>query len=191
VTPYLKAPPAVNPDARGRYCLPRIQYFNHPTYLAPHRVFGVPASATHPGVSRRALPRIRHALPSTMKPILLITGGVIQILITLLHVGLFFGISASAELSPNAKISSYIFNAAVTAVVLFFAYVSFFHRRDLIETRLGRALGFFIAVFYLQRGLVEVFLRGSAPLNLGLSLAIAALYVTAVWPSPRTNSARP
>jgi hypothetical protein len=124
-----------------------------------------------------------------MKPILLTTGGVIQLLITLLHVGIFFGISSSADLSPNAKITAHIFNAAVTAMVLFFAYVSFFHRRDLIETRLGRALGFFIAVFYLQRGLVEVFLRGSAPLNLGLSLAIAALYVAAVWPGSRVARA--
>lgn len=124
-----------------------------------------------------------------MKPILLVTGGVIQILITLLHVGIFFGISRSAELSANAKLTSYIFNAAVTAVVLFFAYVSFFHRRDLIETPLGRVVGFFVAAFYLQRGLVEVFLRGINPLNLGLSLAIAALYVVAVWPSPRAAQA--
>lgn len=124
-----------------------------------------------------------------MKPILLVTGGVIQTLITLLHVGIFFGISRSAELSANAKVTSYIFNAAVTAVVLFFAYVSFFHRRDLIETRLGRVVGFFVAAFYLQRGLVEVFLRGISPLNLGLSVAIAALYVIAVWPGPRAAQA--
>ncbi len=48
-----------------------------------------------------------------------------------------------------------LIHAAVLTAVLFFAYVSFFRRRELIETVFGRAVGWFIAVFYVQRGLTE------------------------------------
>ncbi len=111
-----------------------------------------------------------------MKSKLLIVGGVIQILIAMLHVGIFFGISASSQLSANDKITSHIFNAAVLTTVLFFAYASLFQRKDLTKNVLGIAVFAFIAFFYLQRGLVELFLRGMDPVNLSLSLIIAGIY---------------
>ena len=118
-----------------------------------------------------------------MKSKLLIAGGVIQVLIVILHIGIFFGIASSAELGANTKVTSHIFNAAVTITVLFFAYVSLFRREDLLNTGFGRMVCWFIAVFYLQRGLVEAFLRGIDPVNIVLCLAIAALYILAALPS--------
>jgi hypothetical protein len=125
-----------------------------------------------------------------MKSKLLIVGGVVQILIFALHIGIFFGITSSAELGADAKVSVHIFNAAVTVTVMFFAYVSLLRRQDLLNTGFGRTVCWFIAVFYLQRGFVEAFLRGVDPVNLGLCLAIAALYIAATLPSkPQAQTA--
>jgi hypothetical protein len=73
--------------------------------------------------------------------------------------------------------------------VAFLAYVSLFKRKDLLGTGLGRVVCFFAALVYVQRGLVEVLVRGFGdPLWLILFGAIAALYVVAAWP-PRPGRA--
>jgi hypothetical protein len=117
-----------------------------------------------------------------VKSILLIIGGVIQILILALHISIFYGIAVYSGLPANAQVTAYIFNAAVTVTVIFFAYVSLFRRQDLLGASLGRIVLWFIAAFYLQRGVVELFLRGFNPVHLGLSVAIAALYIIAAIP---------
>jgi hypothetical protein len=109
-------------------------------------------------------------------PALLFIGGVFQALAVALHVVMFFGISKSPEATRPLL---YIFNGAVLATVIFFAYVSFFRRRELIQTGLGRATCLFIGVFYLQRGLVEVVASGLNPASLSLLCLVAALYVIA------------
>jgi len=122
--------------------------------------------------------------------ILLLIGGVFQILVIALHVAMFFGIAKApgADLPAVIKPLLHIFNAAVTAVVLFFAYVSLFRRRELVQTGLGRATCLFIGVFYLQRGLVEVVVRGVSPTSLSLLCLIAAFYFLAPFiPHPAAN----
>jgi hypothetical protein len=122
-----------------------------------------------------------------VKPILLLIGGFIQVLIVFLHIGIFFGIASSTDLSATSKVSVHIFNAAVLATVMFFAYVSLFRRKEIIDTTLGKTVAVFIVIFYIQRALVEVFLRGVDWFILGLALAIAALYIIPILPSPRIS----
>lgn len=117
-----------------------------------------------------------------MKSILLIIGGVIQVLILALHIAIFFGIASAESMGADMKVTAHIFNAAVTVTVFFFAYVSLFRRQDLLGTSFGRIVSWFIAVFYLQRGLVEVFLRGFEFLNIVICVVITALYVIVAWP---------
>jgi len=119
-----------------------------------------------------------------MGRILLIVGGVFQVLIVALHVSMFFGISRAPDLPGDIRPLLHIFNAAVLTVVIFCAYVSFFQRRELIQTGLGRATCLFIGVFYLQRGLVEVVVRGIHPASLAPLCLIAALYFIAPF-APR------
>ena len=104
---------------------------------------------------------------------------------SLLHIAIFWGIATNTELTSGSKITSYIFNSAVLITILFFTYVSIFKRSDLISTNLGKIICVFIALFYLQRGLVETYLRGINPVNLGLSILIAGLYIIPLFPPRR------
>ncbi len=121
--------------------------------------------------------------------VLLLIGGVFQVLAAALHVVMFFGFARATDLPAAITPLLYIFNAAVLAVVLFFAYVSFFRRKELIQTGLGRVTCLFIGVFYLQRGLVEVAVVGVNPRSLGLLCLIAALYFLAPF-TPQTAGER-
>ncbi len=118
-----------------------------------------------------------------MKKVLLVIGGIVQVLIVALHVAMFFGLARASEVPAALKPSLYIFNAAVLTAVLFFAYVSFFRRRELIETPLGRAVGWFIAIFYAQRGILGAAIHGPSVFDLVILLAIAALYAIAATPA--------
>jgi len=118
-----------------------------------------------------------------MKSTLLTIGGIFQMLIVLLHIGIFYGIASSPDLGADAKVTAHIFNAAVLTTVIFFAYVSLFRKRDMIGTTFGRIVSGFIAIFYLQRGLVEIFLRGVDPVVLGFAIVIPPLYAIVAMPS--------
>jgi len=110
---------------------------------------------------------------------LLVTGGIFQALVAIMHVGMFFGISKDPALPAATKPLLYIFNSAVLATVLFFTYASFFRRRELIQTGLGRATCLFIGAFYVQRGLVDAVVNAVNPVFLGLLCLVAAFYFLA------------
>lgn len=117
-----------------------------------------------------------------MKSVLLVIGGIVQVLIMALHIGMFWGIAANPDMVDKVKVVAHIFNAAVLCTVMFFAFVSLFMRQDLVNTRLGRVVCWFIAVFYLQRGVVEVIVRDFNPGSFALFVIIAGLYIVTGWP---------
>jgi hypothetical protein len=118
-----------------------------------------------------------------VKRVLLVVGGVMQILAAAIHVAMFFGLSKAPQMPEGIKPLLYIFNAAVLTVVLFFTYVSLFRRRELIETPMGHAVCWFAALFYVQRGLMGALVHGPNPMDLGIMLAVAALYAIAATPA--------
>lgn len=122
------------------------------------------------------------------KRVLLIVGGVVQILVVALHVAMFFGLARATEVPGALKPLLYIFNAAVLTIVVFFAYVSLFRRKELIETPLGRAVCWLVVLFYVQRGLTSALVRGVRPADLAPMLLIAALYVVPALPAGRRRA---
>ncbi len=124
-----------------------------------------------------------------MRRILLAVGGVMQLLFAVVHVAMFRGIARS-NVPAIFKDTAHLLNAAVLVTVLFFAYVSFFETRTLTGRRFGRILLLFISLFYVQRGLVEVYLRGLQPVALALFLAVALVYGLAAIPE-KPRPARP
>jgi hypothetical protein len=123
-----------------------------------------------------------------LRRILLTIAGVVQILIIALHVAMFFGMARATEIPGPLKPLLHIFNAAVLTTVIFFAYVSLFRRKELIETPLGHATCWFMALFYAQRGLTAAFLRGVQAVDLVPMVVIAALYVIPALPERRRRA---
>ncbi len=127
-----------------------------------------------------------------MNRVLLIAGGVFQILFVAVHIAMFFGLAKANEVPQGVKPLMHIFNAAVLAVVLFFAYISLLRRRDLAETSMGRAVCWFIALFYLQRGVVAAIVQPFNPVDFGVMMAVATIYGLAAYSSkPMYRAALP
>lgn len=124
------------------------------------------------------------------RSVILLIGGIVQVLMVILHIAIFWGISSNSLLAPAAKITAHIFNAAVLTTVIFLAYVSLFRIKDLINSSIGNIICIFAAVFYLQRGFVELYLRGINFFNLSLSIGIAILYIIPILPSKKKEPAK-
>ena len=73
-------------------------------------------------------------------------------------------------------------DATVATAVLFFAYVSLFKRRELMETPLGRVVCGCVALFYLEGAVTGAVERGFDPVDLVVFSAIAFLYLFVAAP---------
>ena len=119
-----------------------------------------------------------------MGRILLLVGGLVQLLIVGVHVAMIFGIQSS-DMPQAVKQTAHLFNGCVLTMVLFFAYVSLLRRTDLLTTSLGRWTCAFMSVLYLQRGVVEVIVRSLDPAYFALFIGLALLYAIAPLPPGR------
>jgi prolipoprotein diacylglyceryltransferase len=115
-----------------------------------------------------------------MGKLLLTVGGCMQIAFGAFHIWLARMIHLSPTLAAPDRELMQIFNVAVALTVLFFAYVSFFHRVVLQSTRLGRATLVFIAGYYFARAVIELFVTDISPLILGLCIGVGALYAVSL-----------
>jgi hypothetical protein len=107
-----------------------------------------------------------------MRRKLLVAGGIVQVLLAALHIGMFF-----APLPQDARPMAYVFNGGVTAVVLFFAYVSLFQSEKLVGTPMGRLVCWFAALFVLQWAVVGIVAPGfNEPGLTALLVPLALVY---------------
>ena len=94
-----------------------------------------------------------------MSKVLLIAGGILNALFAVFHLALPSLAQWQGTLcaiSTDNQAVMYTLNLAVALTLLVFAYVSVFHRRDLLTTNLGKALGISIALFWLVRAVAEI-----------------------------------
>jgi hypothetical protein len=117
----------------------------------------------------------------------LLIGGIINLLITLLHVSLGLGLDQSLGcLSFDTRATVHILNIHVTYTCLMFAYLSLFHRKDLLSTGVGRGITAAIGLFWVLRAADQVVFYGlAAPGTLFwvvFCLLVSLLYVVpTVW----------
>ncbi len=105
-------------------------------------------------------------------------GGLFSVLAALLHVFMHrqFGLDPGIQgLSLANQSVLYTLNACIAYVMVVFAYLSFFHWRDLISTRLGRALAIAMALFWFVRAAAEPLFAGVEPAFPVLSVLVFAL----------------
>lgn len=118
-----------------------------------------------------------------MKPVLLVIGGIVQVALAAVHVAMFF-----APLPASAKPTAYALNGCVTVVPLFFAYLCFFRRRELVETAMGRVLCWSIVLFYAHTvgaGTIRTGRLLDDPFRFACLLPVTLLYAFVAAPNGR------
>ena len=119
-----------------------------------------------------------------MNKILLLIGGIINLVFSLLHLTLGKALNWSETLScltPDNRATIYTLNAHLAFTCLVFAYLSLFHRKDMLNTGIGRAVMAAIGLFYILRAVNQVVYNGlsapGTPFGVILFLSVSLLYV--------------
>jgi len=127
-----------------------------------------------------------------MNKILLLIGGILNLFFSLLHLTLSKALNWNETLScltPDNQATVYILNAHLAFTCLVFAYLSFFHRKDLLTTGIGRAVTAAIGLFYVLRAINQVVYYGlSAP---GTLFGVVVFLLVSLFYVVPTLSKRP
>jgi len=68
-------------------------------------------------------------------------------------------------------------NVGAVLFMFFFAYVSFIHGKELLQTGVGRVVLLLVSVLYLSRAAEEFFLFTFTPMIFGACVFVGAVYV--------------
>ncbi len=110
---------------------------------------------------------------------LLLVGGVVNLLFGLFHLWLGNQIRLSS-LPEGVRGLMLAFDLGGTLFIFFFAYASFFRRRDLESTRLGQATLALCALTYWVRAVEELVLFSFTPAVFFSCFLAGAIYVAAL-----------
>lgn len=119
-----------------------------------------------------------------MKKILILIGGIINILIAAMHMTLSQAgnwTETLSSLSLDNRATMYTLNIHVALACLIFGYVSLFHRKELLTSSLGRSVTAGIGLFWILRAVNQVIFWGSeapdTPFWVIFCLAVSLMYI--------------
>ena len=116
-----------------------------------------------------------------MKQTLLVIGGGLNVLFGLLHIWLGWEFHHATHLSPDDRALMEMLNVGAILFVFFFAYASFFCRKELLSTALGKAVLVLILLTYLSRAIEEVILPPTFSIVIfAACLLVAGVYLAAI-----------
>ena len=124
---------------------------------------------------------------------MLLIGGVFQILLGALHIYLSRQIQIAPGIRPGDRALMQALNVGGMLMIFFFAYVSFFCRRELVSTQVGRAVLVLVCLFYFVRALESPLLFGFEPAIFVVCIVVGLLYLVPLIGSlrgPRGAGAR-
>ncbi|MCP4160896.1 MAG: hypothetical protein GY760_12560 [Deltaproteobacteria bacterium] len=114
-----------------------------------------------------------------MKKFFFYIGGVINLLLVFLHL-MFFKIQNWSEtlkcLSEDNRSIMYCLNLHCSVLLILFVYLSFFYNIKLLKSGLGRLLTGFIAFFYLQRAVEDIYFWGIDPAIFSVCVITGLMY---------------
>jgi len=122
-----------------------------------------------------------------MQKILLTIGGVFQVLLGLFHVWLGWRIHHWSEVSVDARALMAALNVGGILFVFFFAYVSFFCKKELLSTVIGTAVLVLILLMYLSRAAEEVLIFP----GFSVPIFVVCVLVSGIYLVPLLVPARP
>ena len=111
---------------------------------------------------------------------LMIAGGILNALFFLFHVFVGYRIQHFSQLAANYRALLESFNVAGALFILFIAYASFLHHRDLLASKLGHAVLAFASLLYLSRAAEEFILFEFDAAVFTSCLLVGAVYLGAL-----------
>jgi len=111
---------------------------------------------------------------------LMIIGGILNTLFFLFHVFLCYQIHQLTKLAAGYRGLLEAFSIAGTLFIFFFAYASFLHQKDLLETKLGHSVLALTSLLYLSRAAEEFILFKFKAVIFASCLLVGAIYVAAL-----------
>ena len=120
-------------------------------------------------------------------------GGILNLLLGVFHFAFWeiFNWPKSLEcLSPDNSAILQVLNIHGAITILFFAYVSLFHTTELIETKIGRGVAYFIAFFYLIRIANEFLFWGMTIESLVTAIILLLLALLYILPMKQMKIVR-
>jgi hypothetical protein len=117
-----------------------------------------------------------------------VIGGVISIFFGIFHLAFWYVFNwktSLASLSPLNRAIMEVLNVHAAYTILVFGGLSLFLSRELLETRLGRALSCCMAGFWFLRAVNEVAFFENPPIQttalVVIFVGVGLLYATAAW----------
>lgn len=126
-----------------------------------------------------------------MSKALLVAGGVLNTLFFLFHIMLGYQIFHLTQVAPPYRAFMEALNVAGVLFMFFFAYVSFFHGKDLLGTGLGRTVLVLVSALYLSRAAEEFFLFKFNFAIFGSCIVVGAIYAALLVIAIRQRPASP
>lgn len=130
-----------------------------------------------------------------MNKTLLLIGGLVNLLFGLMHFTLGKALNWSETLgclTPDNRATIYTLNVHLAFTCLIFAYLSLFHRKEMLATGIGRAITAAIGLFYILRAANQLIYNGlsapGTPFGVILFLLVSLFYVV---PALRGRPATP
>ncbi len=115
---------------------------------------------------------------------LLLIGGFVNLLFAMFHLGLGQLLNwkeTLASLALDTRATVYTLNFSVATTCLAFAYLSLFHRQEILATKIGKAVLIVIGGFWVLRAIGQVVFYGfsapDTPFWTILCLLIGLLYI--------------
>jgi hypothetical protein len=117
-----------------------------------------------------------------MSRILLIIGGVLNLLLAAFHIFLGYTIYQIQDIAANYRALMIMLNAAGTLFIILFTVASFVFIQDMLTTRLGKLLISFVALFYASRAIEEIIVSPQFSLFIFvICVLISAIYVVLLF----------
>jgi len=121
--------------------------------------------------------------------IMLLIGGVFQLLLGALHIFLSRQIQITPGIRPADRALMQALNIGGMLMIFFVAYVSFFCRRELMSTHVGRAVLVLVCLFYFARAIESPLLFGFEPTIFVVCIVVGLLYLVPLIGSLRQRRA--
>ncbi len=113
-----------------------------------------------------------------MSKILLITGGVLNVLLAAFHVFLGYKIYLIQDTAANYRALMIMLNSGVTLLIVLFAVASLVYVHDMLTTRLGKLVMLFAALLYASRGIEEIIVAIQfSSFIFGICILMSAIYI--------------